>query len=121
MSPIPSSTAGTSATPSTSSTSAVTSSSADADKNMFLQLLVAQLQNQDPLNPVDGSTFVTQLAQFQQLEATVNMGQDISDIRSDADQFMTDYSSTAATGASSTAGGSTTTGSGTNGTNSTQS
>lgn len=34
---------------------------------MFLQLLIAQLQNQDPTNPVDPTTFVTQLAQFSEL------------------------------------------------------
>ena len=38
------------------------------DKNMFLQLLVAQLRNQDPLKPSDGMAFVGQLVQFQQLE-----------------------------------------------------
>jgi flagellar basal-body rod modification protein FlgD len=50
-------------------------------KNMFLQLLVAQIKNQDPLNPSDGVQFLTQLAQFQQLENGINMGQDISAIR----------------------------------------
>jgi hypothetical protein len=34
---------------------------------MFLQLLIAQLQNQDPTDPVDPTTFVTQLAQFSEL------------------------------------------------------
>jgi flagellar basal-body rod modification protein FlgD len=62
---------------------------------MFLQLLVAQLKNQDPTQPMDSSTFVTQLAQFQQLESTVNMGQDISQIRTDADTLLTDYTSAA--------------------------
>jgi len=35
--------------------------------NMFLQLLVAQLQHQDPTSPVDPSQFIGQLAQFSQL------------------------------------------------------
>jgi flagellar basal-body rod modification protein FlgD len=61
--------------------------STGADKNMFLQLLVAQLKNQDPLNPSDGTQFVAQLAQFQQLEQTVNSGQDISAIRQDLDKL----------------------------------
>jgi len=39
-----------------------------ASQEVFLQLLVAQLQNQNPLNPMDGMEFVTQLAQFSQLE-----------------------------------------------------
>ncbi len=58
------------------------------DKNMFLQLLVAQLKNQDPLNPTDSMQFVQQLAQFQQLEQTVNTGQDVTAIRSDLDQLV---------------------------------
>jgi flagellar basal-body rod modification protein FlgD len=57
------------------------------DKNMFMQLLVAQLKNQDPLNPTDSTQFVTQLAQFQQLEQSVNSGADISDMRQDLDQL----------------------------------
>jgi flagellar basal-body rod modification protein FlgD len=55
---------------------------------MFLQLLVAQLRNQDPLNPTDGTAFVGQLAQFQQLEQSVNTGQDIAAIRSALDGFL---------------------------------
>ena len=60
----------------------------DTDKNMFLQLLVAQLRNQDPMNPKDGTEFVAQLAQFQQLEQSINTGQDVAAIRSSLEQFM---------------------------------
>jgi flagellar basal-body rod modification protein FlgD len=77
----------------TSSGSAASSPSTGVDKNMFLQLLVAQLRNQDPLNPSDGTQFVAQLAQFQQLETSVNMGQDISTIRQDLDQLVAQGSS----------------------------
>ena len=52
-----------------------------ADKNTFLKLLVAQLKNQDPLNPADGTQFVTQLAQFSSLEQSTQMSEDISAIR----------------------------------------
>lgn len=101
MSPIPHDTPSSAASSSTGTSGPVTTASAAADQNMFLQLLVAQLQNQDPMQPMDSSTFVTQLAQFQQLQSTVSMGQDISGIRSDADQLLTDYqtSQTATTGA----------------------
>lgn len=57
-------------------------------QNMFLQLLVAQLQNQDPLSPTDSSQFVSQLAQYQQLEQAVNTGQDVSAIRKDLDALV---------------------------------
>lgn len=43
--------------------------------NMFLQLLVAQLQNQDPTNPVDPSQFVGQLAQFSELSEVTSIYQ----------------------------------------------
>ena len=74
------------------STTSATSSSTTVDKNMFLQLLVAQLKNQDPLNPTDSMQFVTQLAQFQQLEQSVNTGQDITTIRTDLDQLLANSS-----------------------------
>src|SRR5262249_23482411 len=68
---------------------AASNSATQVSKDMFLQLLVAQIKNQDPLNPTDGVQFLTQLAQFQQLENGLNMGQDITAIRSDLDQFTT--------------------------------
>lgn len=42
-------------------------------ENDFLTLFTTQLQNQDPSQPEDNSTFVSQLAQFSQLTATTNM------------------------------------------------
>src|SRR5579885_2232219 len=61
---------------------------ANNNQNMFLQLLVSQLQNQNPLNPTDGTQFVTELAQFQQLDTTLTMGQDIGAIRQDLDRLV---------------------------------
>lgn len=43
-------------------------------KNEFLTLMVAQIQNQDPLNPLDGAEYVAQLAQFSTVEGIENMG-----------------------------------------------
>ena len=57
-------------------------------KNMFLQLLVAQIKNQDPMSPTDGVQFLTQLAQFQQLEQSMNSGQDLTAIRTDLDKLV---------------------------------
>ena len=42
-------------------------------KDDFLQLFVAQLQNQDPLNPDDGTEMASKLAQFNGLEQMMNM------------------------------------------------
>jgi len=52
-----------------------------ANTSTFLQLLVAQIKNQDPLQPTDGIQFVTQLAQFSSLEQNVQMSQDLGAIR----------------------------------------
>ncbi len=43
------------------------------EKNEFLQLFVAQLKNQNPLEPQDGSDFLGQLAQFSTVEGIKNM------------------------------------------------
>ena len=86
-------------TDSTATGSATTGSTGSTvTKNMFLQLLVAQIKNQDPLNPTDGTQFLTQLAQFQTLEQSMNMGSDLTAIRNDLDQLV----STGATGTTST-------------------
>jgi flagellar basal-body rod modification protein FlgD len=50
-----------------------TSSGGTLDKNAFLNLLVAQLKYQDPSNPVDSSQFMSQTAQFQQVESLDSM------------------------------------------------
>lgn len=55
--------AANSATSSTSSTSSTTSASSDL-QTRFLDLLVTQLQNQDPLNPMDNAEVTSQLAQI---------------------------------------------------------
>jgi flagellar basal-body rod modification protein FlgD len=44
-----------------------------ANKQTFLQLLVAQIKNQDPLKPTDGTAFVGQLAQFSELEQLIGI------------------------------------------------
>lgn len=52
------------------------------DYNSFLQLLTAQVSNQDPLKPMDSSTFVTQLAQLSQVEQTVKVNTNLEGISS---------------------------------------
>ena len=65
-----------------------TTGTSQVTKNMFLQLLVAQIKNQDPMSPTDGVQFLTQLAQFQQLEQSMNSGQDLTAIRTDLDKLV---------------------------------
>lgn len=42
-------------------------------KDAFMTMLIAQLKHQDPLNPLDGTDFTAQLAQFTQLEKSMSM------------------------------------------------
>ena len=63
----------TSSTQTAASTASTASSTANTlNYNNFLQLLVAQLQNQDPTNPADPTTFVSQLASFSAVEQQIN-------------------------------------------------
>lgn len=52
-----------------------------ANEQTFLKLMVAQIRNQDPLNPSDSVQYVTQLAQFSQLEQSIGMHQDLDAIK----------------------------------------
>ncbi|GIU14739.1 MULTISPECIES: flagellar hook capping FlgD N-terminal domain-containing protein [unclassified Shewanella] len=42
-------------------------------KNEFMTLMIAQIKNQDPTNPIDGTEYVSQLAQFSQVESLEHM------------------------------------------------
>ncbi|MEI4485534.1 flagellar hook assembly protein FlgD [Frigidibacter sp. MR17.14] len=75
-------TTATSSTASTSSTSNAASSltALGEDYTAFLQLLTAQISNQDPLEPMDSTEFVSQLAQLSQVEQTVQTNSQLETI-----------------------------------------
>ncbi|MFQ3548309.1 MAG: flagellar hook capping FlgD N-terminal domain-containing protein [Armatimonadota bacterium] len=52
---------------------AFTRSVNDLGKDSFLKLLIAQMQNQDPMNPIQDKDFIAQLAQFSSLEQMQNL------------------------------------------------
>lgn len=49
-------------------------------KDDFLNLLIKQMQYQDPLNPVENADFTAQLAQFTSLETLSNIDENIADL-----------------------------------------
>lgn len=55
------------------STKKTEAGNSDLDKEAFLQMLVTQMQYQDPLNPSDSTQYMSQLAQYSSLEATMNI------------------------------------------------
>jgi flagellar basal-body rod modification protein FlgD len=63
-----------------STNSTKTSAAQSMGKEDFLKMLVAQLKNQDPLNPMSGTDFATQLAQFSSLEQLTNLNQGITNL-----------------------------------------
>jgi flagellar basal-body rod modification protein FlgD len=65
--------------------SALSSTMTQAD---FLKLMTAQLQAQDPTNPVDNSQFVSQMAQFSQLSATQQLDTDLQSLASSVSSAM---------------------------------
>ncbi|BFI97098.1 MAG: flagellar hook assembly protein FlgD [Rhodanobacter sp.] len=79
--------AGSSSSSSTSSavSNALGSSLSQAD---FLQLLTAQLQAQDPTNPMDNTQFVSQLAQFSQLASTQSLNSTVNGLSSQVSSAM---------------------------------
>ena len=77
----------TTQTTSTNSSSSVTTATNDAlGKDAFLKLLVAELSNQDPLNPMEDREFISQMTTFSSLEQMQNMNKTLTGM-SDANKF----------------------------------
>ncbi len=65
----------------------------------FLQLLVAQLRNQDPMNPSDPQEFAAQLAQFSSVEQLININETLAGQGAANDSMAAALNQTAALGA----------------------
>jgi flagellar basal-body rod modification protein FlgD len=57
----------------------------ELDRDAFLQLLVMEMQNQDPLEPMDNSEMVSQLAQFSALEQMNTMAEGFTALQGSMD------------------------------------
>lgn len=65
----------------TTDNTAASTSGTVLGKDDFLKLLVTQMKNQDPLNPMDGTEYTAQLAQFSSLEALQNIDAEIQQLK----------------------------------------
>ncbi len=84
---------------STSGSTATTATKATDETSVeetFMQLLVAQIKNQNPLSPTDSVEFLSQLVQINQLEQTIGIRDDLSVIY---DSVSADGSTDASEGA----------------------
>jgi flagellar basal-body rod modification protein FlgD len=69
---------GVATTQSSSGAAKTKDSDATLDQNQFLQLMIAQMKNQDPTKPMDPTTFMSQLAQFSTVTGIESMNKSIS-------------------------------------------
>jgi flagellar basal-body rod modification protein FlgD len=66
---------------SSATSSQKTSNKAELGRDQFLKLLITQLKNQDPLNPMESVEFTSQLAQFSSLEQLFSVGDSLQAIK----------------------------------------
>jgi flagellar basal-body rod modification protein FlgD len=116
VSSLPTSTTSSTGSSGTSSTS---NSNSLASQQTFLQLLVAQLQNQDPTQPVEGTEFVTQLATFTNVQENLGVEQDVDAMSNKYLGYVPSGDTVVAAPATTSTTSSGTSSSGTSGTNST--
>lgn len=64
-----------------SANSAATPSKITSDFNTFLRMLTVQMQNQDPLNPIDSADYAVQLATFSGVEQQLRTNQLLADLQ----------------------------------------
>jgi flagellar hook assembly protein FlgD len=60
----------------------------DLDMGAFIKLMVTELQNQDPLNPMENSEILTQISQIREIEASDKMTKTLNDILTSQDAVL---------------------------------
>jgi flagellar basal-body rod modification protein FlgD len=73
-------TSGTGSSTTGTGTTQTGNSAGNVDYQSFLKLLVAEMKNQDPSNPMDSTQYVAQLASFSQVEQTIQVNNKLADL-----------------------------------------
>ena len=80
---------GTSSSSSSSASSAITPTSAQGTQDQFLKLLTTQLQNQDPLSPMDNAQLTSQIAQINTVSGIATLNTSVQALSSQFLQMQT--------------------------------
>ncbi|MDN3720360.1 flagellar hook capping FlgD N-terminal domain-containing protein [Roseibium salinum] len=82
----------TTVSPATSTTaqseSAASQSGLMANYDLFLSILTTQIQNQDPLDPMDSAEFTTQLVQYSSVEQAIQQNKNLEKHHRDAQKAI---------------------------------
>ncbi len=70
----------------------------DLDMGEFIKLMVTELQNQDPLNPMENSEILTQISQIREIQASDNMSATLNKLLESQDAVLLGQSLTNASG-----------------------
>lgn len=81
---------------STGTTGAASGTQNSMGENDFLQLLVAQMKNQDPMNPLNSTQFASQLAQFNSVEQLINLNSGVQTLSNSQNSMSTALTNTLA-------------------------
>jgi flagellar basal-body rod modification protein FlgD len=76
----PTSSAAGSSSTSGSSSNSLTSGLSNININQFLQMMIAELQNQDPMNPESNSQIMQELGQMQQITSSNNLNTTLNSV-----------------------------------------
>ena len=76
----------------TNNTTAAKKDGSALGKDDFLKLLIVQMQNQDPLSPMDNKDYMAQLAQFSTLEQMTNMNTTLTSVLTNMSSNILQYS-----------------------------